>query len=71
MCYLIESKFEIQEVLFSKDKISSQKPFVVKIGINGPGGPYHGISYIDENGNEKKFVIMESFEDGSFDLVAF
>ncbi len=69
--YIAESKFEIQEVLFSKDKISSQKPFVVKIGINGPGGPYHGISYIDENGIEKKFVIMESFEDGSFDLVAF
>ena len=68
---LNNNQFIILETLFTCDSLTSTKPFVTTIYYEGPLGPYYGISYEDESGNQHNFVIYESGMDGSFYLEAF
>lgn len=61
-------EYKISEILYTSNDISLDKPFVTRIYIAGPGGPYYGVSFLDEYGNQYSYVIYESGEDGSFYL---
>jgi hypothetical protein len=45
--------------LFSIDELSPEKPFVVQLLIPG-STPAYGISFVDENGDEKYYTINMS-----------
>jgi len=52
------------EVLYSQNELTPEKPLVVWVSF--PGAlPQRGISFVDENGIERRFVINMSGEDGS------
>ena len=57
---IFDGKFEIVEEYFTCEKLTPEKPFVTRIHIVGPGGPYYGISFVDEAGNNHHYVIYET-----------
>ena len=52
------------EERYSQDKLTPDKPLVVGLSFEGTM-PNNGISYIDNNGNKRVFVLEESGKDGS------
>ena len=69
--YFDENLMVIDKVLYTCEKLTSAKPFLTKIYYPGYYGPFCGVSYTDKNGKSYRFVIMESYEDGSYYLSAF
>lgn len=64
-----EIDYDVQE-MYSQESLTKDKPLVVSLAIMGTI-PNVGISYIDENGNEKRYAISMSGEDGSLLLLEF
>lgn len=60
--------FAESETLYTTETLSSEKPFVTRIHIVGPGGPHHGVSYIDSDGIYHSFIIVQSGKDGTYGL---
>lgn len=67
----MNEEYKIAEILHTSEVISPSKPFITRIYVAGPGGPYYGVSFFDELGNQYSYVIYESGADGSFYLVSF
>lgn len=61
----------ITSTLFTKDKITPEKPFLTRIYNPNYSIPYFGISFTDEIGMEYKYYIRQSGFDGSYSLVPF
>ncbi|MBK5262792.1 MAG: hypothetical protein JJE17_09525 [Peptostreptococcaceae bacterium] len=52
------------EVLYSQNELNPEKPLVVWVSFPGTL-PQRGISFVDESGKERRFVINMSGEDGA------
>ncbi|MBR6515090.1 MAG: hypothetical protein IKT46_09710 [Clostridia bacterium] len=68
--YMNDNVCEIEEVLYTLDSLTVQKPFAARIWIPEFISSY-GISYVDNNGSTVKFMFCESGLDGSVHLVPF
>lgn len=60
----------LEKEIYSLKNLTNEKPLVVDMTFFGDT-PNYGISYVDNNGNTKKFAIQMSGEDSSLLLVEF
>ncbi|MBR4014625.1 MAG: hypothetical protein IKI88_00285 [Anaerotignum sp.] len=57
-------------VLYTQDSLTPQRPLVVNMAFFGTM-PNNGISFVDTNGQTKRFTVNISGKDGSLELQAF
>lgn len=65
--YMTDNVCEVTEVLYTKDALSAQRPFVARIWIPEFISSY-AISYLDTDGNTRVLMFVESGLDGSVHL---
>lgn len=56
--------------LYHQDQLTPERPFVVGMDLIGTI-PNNGISYVDSNGDYRRFAVTESGEDGSLMLMEY
>ena len=59
-----------EKQLYTLDSLTSERPLVVAMTFYG-SVPRYGISYVDQNGTERRFAVEMSGEDGSILLREF